>query len=62
MFESLSEAPFLKLVGDSVPKWLEGWVDSLERGEHELVQHHDGAFFVSSAEVPEEDEEVEEEP
>lgn len=60
VFESVSEAPFLKLVGDSVPKWLEGWVDSLERGEHELVQHHDGAFFISSADVPdEEDEEVE---
>ena len=49
VFESLTEAPFLKLVGATVPQWLEGWVDSLERGEHQLVRSHDGAFFTSLA-------------
>lgn len=60
VFESLAEAPFLKLVGDTVPRWLEGWVDSLERGEHQLVRSHDGAFFTSNA-TSEDEEDAEDE-
>jgi cell wall assembly regulator SMI1 len=45
VFESLPEAPFLTLVGASVPQWLEAWVDAVERGDHQLVQSHAGAFF-----------------
>ena len=60
VFESLPEAPFLTFVGATVPQWLEGWVDSLERGEHELVRSHEGAFFTGrSASAGDEDSEDE---
>jgi cell wall assembly regulator SMI1 len=56
VFESLTEPPFLKLVGTSVPQWLAGWVDELERGEHTLVRGHDGAFFMPRSDSLEETE------
>jgi len=46
VFATLEEAPFLQRVGDSVPKWIAAWVDEVEAGRHELVQSHDGVFFV----------------
>jgi cell wall assembly regulator SMI1 len=61
VFESLPEAPFLTLVGASVPQWLEAWVDAVVRGDHHLVQSHAGAFFTPATTTEPSDEEDEDE-
>lgn len=45
VFASLDEAPYLQLVAASVPRWLETYVDDVERGAYELVLDPEGAFF-----------------
>lgn len=45
VFASIDQAPWLKLVGASVPQWLETYVEAVERGEYELVFDPEGAFL-----------------
>lgn len=45
VFAGGDTAPYLRLVGSSVPGWLETYVDAVERGDYGLVLGAEGAFF-----------------
>lgn len=56
VFASIEAAPYLQLVGPSVPQWLKRYVDAVERGDYQLVFDPEGAFLRLASGENEEDE------